>query len=86
MSAPIRVADADTVRLLRRGDRVDVIAIPTDAGPARVVTRAARVEQVPEAGDSSAEEGALVVLAVARPTADKLAGAAVNSLLAVTLC
>ncbi|MCZ7459733.1 hypothetical protein [Streptomyces sp. WMMC940] len=28
MSAPVRIADAETVRLLQPGDRVDVIAAP----------------------------------------------------------
>ncbi|AXK35205.1 hypothetical protein DVA86_23765 [Streptomyces armeniacus] len=85
VSAPVRIADAATVRLLRPGDRVDVIASPPDSGPARVVARGARVEAVPEAG-AHGSEGALVVLAVARETAVKLAGATVSSRLAVTLC
>ncbi|MEU7568537.1 RcpC/CpaB family pilus assembly protein [Streptomyces fradiae] len=58
VSAPVRIADGATVRLLRPGDRVDVIAAPdTPAGSsaegggpqARVVVSGARVAAVPRA-------------------------------------
>ncbi|MFH8366016.1 RcpC/CpaB family pilus assembly protein [Streptomyces sp. NPDC018031] len=92
VSAPVRIADAATVRLLRPGDRVDVLAAPeAGGGPAavRVVARSARVAKVPEPPAAAAHgdpEGALVVLAVERSTATALAGASVTSRLAVTLC
>ncbi|WP_241562350.1 RcpC/CpaB family pilus assembly protein [Streptomyces hoynatensis] len=65
VSAPVRIADAAAVRLLRPGDRVDVLAAPVASGgfgaerpdgPARVVARRARVAEVPEsaAGPPSA--------------------------------
>ncbi|WP_107122088.1 RcpC/CpaB family pilus assembly protein [Streptomyces sp. DSM 15324] len=95
VTAPVRIADAATVRLLRPGDRVDVIAVPTE-GPmaadaeARVVARGARVTKVPEPVDPSTVTddgggGALVVLSVSRSTATRLAGASASSRLAVTL-
>lgn len=100
-SAPVRIADAATVRLLRRGDRVDVIATPAagldgaemSAG-ARVVAAGARVTEIPDStgsgGDTDQqtpmEAGALVVLSVPRATAAELAGAGAVSPLAVTLC
>jgi hypothetical protein len=100
-SAPVRIADAATVRLLRRGDLVDVIATPTsqlggaehDPG-ARVVAAGARVTEIPDPADGSGpkgrqtptEAGALVVLSVPRATAAALAGAGAVSPLAVTLC
>ncbi|QFR02661.1 hypothetical protein F9278_19600 [Streptomyces phaeolivaceus] len=87
VTAPVRIADGATVRLLRPGDRVDVIAAEesaTGAGAARVVARGARVAKVPTAVDT-AESGALVVLTVPRRTAARLAGAGVASRLAVTL-
>ncbi|MDX3455805.1 RcpC/CpaB family pilus assembly protein [Streptomyces sp. ME02-8801-2C] len=90
VTAPVRIADAATVRLLRPGDRVDVIAAeesPTGTD-ARVVARRARVTQVPQAPtaqESAAEGGALVVLSVPRTTASRLAGAGVTARLAVTL-
>jgi hypothetical protein len=90
VTAPVRIADAAAVRLLRPGDHVDVIA--ADASPAggvpqaRVVAAGALVLKVPGAGDGPAESGALLVLSVPRPTAARLAGAGTTSRLAVTLC
>ncbi|MER5890024.1 hypothetical protein ABT160_39890 [Streptomyces sp. NPDC001941] len=90
VSAPVRIADAATVRLLRPGDRVDVIAAAGPAagggGAARVVAAGARVAEVPGAGADPPEGGALVVLSVPRATAAALAGAGATSQLAVTLC
>ncbi|MFD3565716.1 hypothetical protein [Streptomyces sp. NPDC058667] len=90
VSAPVRIADAATVRLLRPGDQVDVIAAPNSPlgtdGAARVVARGARVAQVPDPGEGSSDGGALVVLSVPRSTAAELAGAGVTSRLAVTVC
>lgn len=87
VSAPVRIADAATVRLLRAGDRVDVIAAEESApgGGARVIARGARVAKVPEAVAGGSEAGALVVLSVPRPTAARLAGASATARLAVTL-
>ncbi|MFD0312536.1 hypothetical protein [Streptomyces sp. NPDC127119] len=87
VAAPVRIADAATVRLLRPGDRVDVVAADQSAaGDARVVARGVRVTKVPESLDSVSGGGALVVLSVPRRTAARLAGAGVTSRLAVTLC
>jgi hypothetical protein len=88
VTAPVRIADAATVRLLRPGDRVDVIAAEESAvgGDARVVARGARVTKVPEPLDGAAESGALVVLSVPRSAAARLAGASATARLAVTLC
>ncbi|MFC9733567.1 hypothetical protein ACFWGM_04025 [Streptomyces roseolus] len=93
VSAPVRIADAEAVRLLRAGDRVDVIAAPTVNSPrgdgdsaVRVVARAARVAEVPRPGETRPDGGALIVLSVPRATATALAGAGVTSQLAVTLC
>ncbi|MFD7526596.1 RcpC/CpaB family pilus assembly protein [Streptomyces sp. NPDC059849] len=100
VSAPVRIADAGTVRLLRPGDHVDVITAGearggTGAG-ARVLAKGARVAEVPhtatdgtagfEGSDGSTQDGALIVLAVPRETATALAGAGISSQLAVTLC
>ncbi|MEV5335799.1 hypothetical protein [Streptomyces werraensis] len=85
VGAPVRIADAATVRLLRPGDRVDVIAAEetVSGSQARVVARGARVAEVPEPpGDDG---GALVVLSVPRDTAAGLAGASTTARLAVTL-
>ncbi|MFE5298848.1 hypothetical protein [Streptomyces sp. NPDC056632] len=90
VSAPVRIADAATVRLLQPGDRVDVIAAPHSGlgagGEARVVAAGARVAEVPPPGETLSDGGALVVLSVPRSTATALAGAGITSQLAVTLC
>ncbi|MET8248270.1 hypothetical protein ABZV31_30025 [Streptomyces sp. NPDC005202] len=87
VTAPVRIADAATVRLLRPGDRVDVIAAedPAAGGEARVVASGARVTRVPEPVDGTAGSGALVALSVPRSTAARLAGASATARLAVTL-
>ncbi|CAM5461093.1 Flp pilus assembly protein RcpC/CpaB domain-containing protein OS=Streptomyces aurantiogriseus OX=66870 GN=GCM10010251_21480 PE=4 SV=1 [Streptomyces aurantiogriseus] len=98
VEAPVRIADAAAVRLLRPGDRVDVIAAEQTAagGEARVVARRALVTKVPEPLDGAAgaagpaagdvvDGGALVVLSVPPPTAARLAGASATARLAVTL-
>ncbi|MEV7082914.1 hypothetical protein AB0N88_30940 [Streptomyces sp. NPDC093516] len=86
-TAPVRIADAATVRLLRPGDRVDVIAAEETAtgGDARVVARGARVTEVPEPLEGAVDDGALIVLSVPRATAARLAGASATARLAVTL-
>ena len=90
VSAPLRIPDAATVRLLEPGDRIDVIASGNRGDPtstsAHFVARNVRVAQVPESDDTVAGDGALVVVAVSRKTATELAGAAATSRLAVTLC
>ncbi|MFJ4603002.1 RcpC/CpaB family pilus assembly protein [Streptomyces griseoluteus] len=88
--APVRIADAAAVRLLRPGDRVDVVAAPAGGGSARVLARGARVVRLPEplervSGEGSVTERALVVLAVPRATAARLVGANPMARLAVTL-
>ncbi|MFJ1781489.1 hypothetical protein ACIOKA_32800 [Streptomyces anulatus] len=50
VSAPVRIADPETVRLLRPGDRVDVIAVDDADDEARVVARGVRVAKVPYPG------------------------------------
>ncbi|MFJ5531615.1 hypothetical protein [Streptomyces sp. NPDC093261] len=83
VTAAVRIADGATVRLLRPGDRVDVIAAD-GGGSAMVVAPGARVIRVPDTEPT--ESGALVVLSVPRTTAARLAGAGATSRLAVTLC
>ncbi|MEU6217285.1 hypothetical protein ABZ845_07150 [Streptomyces sp. NPDC047022] len=83
VTAPVRIADGATVRLLRPGARVDVIAADAGGG-AKVVAAGAVVRRVPDVAPT--ENGALVVLSVPRATATRLAGAGATSRLAVTLC
>ncbi|MYT81036.1 Flp pilus assembly protein RcpC/CpaB [Streptomyces sp. MnatMP-M77] len=96
VSAPVRIADPETVRLLRPGDRVDVIAVGDTGGEARVVARGVRVAKVPHAAAGSgahaadvsgpgAGTGALVLLSVQRSTAAALLGAGASGRLAVAV-
>ncbi|WP_051819737.1 hypothetical protein [Streptomyces sp. NRRL S-920] len=88
VTAPVRIADAAAVRLLRPGDRVDVIAAegpPGGGAKPRVVAAGARVSEVPAPAEGPAESGALVALSVPRDTAARLAGAGASARLAVTL-
>lgn len=94
VSAPVRIADADAVRLLSPGDRVDVLASPSETATttrARLVAHRARVTKLPASRGSGArdkeisEAGALIVLAVPPSTARDLAGAGAHSQLAVTV-
>ncbi|WP_349017203.1 CpaB family protein [Streptomyces luteolus] len=84
--APVRIADAETVRLLRPGDRVDVIAAPPSGARARRIAAGARVVDVAAGGQASMENGALIVLSVPPAEAVQLAGASANSRLVVVLC
>ncbi|MCQ6555689.1 hypothetical protein NPS70_21175 [Streptomyces sp. C10-9-1] len=91
VSAPVRIADAAAVRLLRPGDLVDVIAAPASAdGPdatAEVVASCVRVDRVPAlAGEGPSDGGALVVLSVSRKVAQALAGAGASAPLVVAVC
>ncbi|MEU5742697.1 hypothetical protein ABZ784_32455 [Streptomyces tendae] len=87
VAAPVRIADAGTVRLLRPGDRVDVVATGEGgAGDASVIARGARVTKVPEPEADPAAGGALIVVSVPRTTAHRLVGAGTTERLAVTLC
>jgi Flp pilus assembly protein CpaB len=96
--APLRLADADLVALLRAGDLVDVIAAgdqsaeavsnsgetPAEPLGARVVAQAVRVVTVPEPmDDAEAVSGALVLLEVMPETARALAQAAAEASLTV---
>jgi hypothetical protein len=87
VSAPVRIADAATVRLLRPGNRVDVIASEGSGAGSRVLAKGARVAQVPPASaEGSTQYGALIVLSVPRATAATLAGAGISAGFAVILC
>jgi pilus assembly protein CpaB len=85
VAAPVRLADPATAALLHAGDRVDVLATPTQAtaeASATTVARDLRVLAVPGVDDS---DGALVVLAAPPAVATRLAGAAVSNRLSVTV-
>jgi hypothetical protein len=87
VAAPVRINDAGVVRLLRVGDRVDLVATPPDGGPATVVVARAPVVALPRPSpqDDGLVGGALVVVGVGAETALVLAEAAVASVVSVLL-
>ena len=88
VAAPVRIADAGAVSLLRVGDTVDVLAAAPDGSvPTDVVASRAPVVAVPAADTDSGltASGALVVLAVSPGVAAQLAQAAVSAQLSLVL-
>jgi Flp pilus assembly protein CpaB len=93
VAVPVRIPDAGAVALLEVGDRVDVlVADPGGGSDAEVAVSEAPVISLPgspAAGASgvsaAAQQGALVVLAVAPTDARKLAADAVRAYLSVAI-
>jgi hypothetical protein len=85
VAVPVRLADAEVVRLLHIGDHVDVLAARADAPlPARTVASGVPIIAVPKPSPDT-DEGALIVVQTAREQAATLARAAVDSRLSVTI-
>lgn len=82
VAVPVRLADAEVVRLLHPGDQVDVLAARDGPLPARTVASAVPVITVPRA-DSGAAEGALIMVRTGREEAAALARAAVDARLSI---
>jgi Flp pilus assembly protein CpaB len=88
-AVPVRVADADSLRLLRIGDHVDVLAAATvpgpgaDVGSATTVATDVPVLALPDSDDVG--QGALLVVAGGAEIARRVAGAAVTGQLSVVL-
>ncbi|MFI0482314.1 Flp pilus assembly protein CpaB [Actinomadura sp. 9N215] len=96
VAVPVRMADADAVRLLHPGDHIDVLTTPAppssaplettpqQQGSARLVVPAVPVVAMPSPDEDGAQEGALVVLATDRAQAAALAGAGAPLTLTIT--
>jgi pilus assembly protein CpaB len=88
VAAPVRIADADSVALVRVGDRVDVLA-PDPRGqlPPSIAVTDAPVVAVPRPGEevTASTSGALLVLAVSADDAQRLAQHAVIGPLVLAL-
>jgi pilus assembly protein CpaB len=91
VAVPVRLADPGVARLLRPGDRVDVVSV-AQSGTGSVIVAAAPVLALPSgAGDpadipaGSTVEGALVVLAVPAYLAPQLSSTALSTRITVTL-
>jgi Flp pilus assembly protein CpaB len=95
VAAPVRIADAASVRLVQAGDIVDVLASgPSPDGStrntARLVAAATPVVTIPPAADSpfgttDVGAGALVVIVTSSDTAARLAAAAVTDRLSLVI-
>ena len=88
VAAPVRLADLAVTRLVRAGDRVDVLASAADTARAEVVASGALVLASGTAAtpDSAADgDGGLLLLAVDGSTATRLAAASASATLTVTL-
>ncbi|MCA1822796.1 MAG: SAF domain-containing protein [Frankia sp.] len=96
VAAPVRIADAESVRLVRAGDRVDVLAAPAGLGgddvaatardgQAQAIARNVLVVTVPTPSSDTGEAGALLVVATTPDVAARLARAAATSRLSITL-
>jgi Flp pilus assembly protein CpaB len=86
VAAPVRLADLAVARLVRAGDRVDVLAALPDAERAEVVAAGALVLSAPSgAGDEADPAAGLLVLAVDPATAARLAVVSAAATLTVSL-
>src|SRR3954468_11926655 len=88
VAVPVRIGDAGAVRLLRVGDRVDVLAAdPQGDSAATVVGRDVPVLAIPSSADGTPglSNGALVVLGLPDSSVRAVAQASVASFLSVAL-
>ena len=89
VAVPVRIGDPGAVRLLRVGDRVDLLAAdPQGGSSARVVGSDVPVLSIPRAVEDSpglTNGGALVVVGVPDASVGALAQAGVSSFLSVVL-
>jgi Flp pilus assembly protein CpaB len=88
VGVPVRIGDAGAVRLLRVGDRIDLLAVdPRGEASAEVVGRGLPVLAIPRTGPESPglTTGALVVVGVPGATARAVAQASVTAFLSVVL-
>ena len=88
VAVPVRIGDPAAVRLLRVGDRVDLLAADPQAGSAaRTVGRDVPVLAIPRTGAEAPgpTTGALVVVGVPDLTAQTVAQASVTTFLSVVL-
>jgi Flp pilus assembly protein CpaB len=91
VAAPVRIGDADAVRLLRVGDRIDLLAASPERSEAEVVASDVPVVALPK-GDgqsnvsgSEGTTGALIIVAVRDETARRLAQSGVSSFISMVI-
>jgi Flp pilus assembly protein CpaB len=85
VATPVHIADPAAASLVRHGDRVDLLAVPSDGG--RTVVVAADVLVLTTMGDTQVglDDGALVVVAASPTVAAALASAAVTHHISLVL-
>ena len=83
VATPVRLTDLAVARLLRAGDRVDVLATGPGAGQAGTLATGVRVLAAGGTGDDST--AGLLLVAVDTATAARLAAAATTATLTVSL-
>lgn len=94
--APVRIADSAVIKLLRIGDRVDVLAADPESGkPATMIAKRARVVTIPDSDESgsgfgvasrgSDRQARLLLVEVSASEATALADAATGSRLSLLL-
>jgi pilus assembly protein CpaB len=84
-AVPFRLADPAVAALLTPGARVDVVTVTPNAGEPLVLATNATILTVREARESSTPDGHLVVIALPREEAARVAGASLSQPVAVTL-
>src|SRR5436190_1516391 len=77
-AVPIRLADPGVAELLRSGNRVDVVALDQRRGQDTVLATDAVVITVRPAGSSPGDRGRLVVVALPRNAATRVAAASLG--------
>jgi pilus assembly protein CpaB len=89
VGAPVRIADAAAVALLRAGDHVDVLGASVTQQAAALLASNVLVVSVPDRAEAATnpgvDAGALVVLATTTETSRRLAQAAITSRLSLVL-
>jgi pilus assembly protein CpaB len=84
-AVPVRLADPDVAALLRPGSRVDVVTLGERAGEPLVLAPDAEVVTVVAAVRAGSPGGPLVLVAMPRAVATRVAAAALADQVAVTL-
>lgn len=85
-AVPVRLADADVAALLVSGSRVDVVTLGERAdAPVVLATDAEVITVLPAPAGPTATRGPLVLVAMPRAVASRVAAAALSDQVAVTL-
>lgn len=84
-TVPVRLADPDVADLLRPGIHVDVVTLDPDASNDAVLAENATVVAVRDTRGDQDQPGRLVLVALPRQSATRLAGASLRQPVTVTL-